>query len=148
MATGAHTSNLTPAHVNTSDSPHSHNTNYFSSSLLLFKETSNMQTYAVALSLLFAATGINAAPGVSPRQSTSIPIQIFDSAGCNNGPPTTTINLPTDGSCFGFSPVVSSNTDSGLIDSSVTLGAGCRSKSTLPWKYLYIDIFSHCFPGQ
>lgn len=85
-----------------------------------------MQTKTI-FSLLFAVTGINAAPGISRRQD-AVPLQIYDSAGCNNGPtPVTTVFLPTDGSCFGFSPIVSANTDSGLVNTG-DLPAGCKSK--------------------
>lgn len=86
-----------------------------------------MQTKAV-LALLFAAAA-NAAPSLTPRAA-SVPISIFEGAGCNDNPnPVTIANVPTDGSCFPISPVISGNTDSGLIDDTqYTVPAGCSSK--------------------
>ncbi|KAF2204849.1 hypothetical protein GQ43DRAFT_408650 [Delitschia confertaspora ATCC 74209] len=78
-------------------------------------------------SLFLAATGINAAPSFAPRL-TSIPISIYDSAGCNNGPsPASIANVPTDGSCFGIAAILTQNTSSGLIDTAnlQALPAGC-----------------------
>lgn len=87
-----------------------------------------MQT-KLALALLYAA--VNAAPSLTPRQATSIPVEIWEGTGCNTGAgPITTANVPTDGSCFGISPIVSGDTDSGKVSSSYTFPAGCTCKST------------------
>lgn len=87
-----------------------------------------MQT-SLFISLLFAATGIKAAPSLVARLAT-IPVGIYSGPGCNNTPgPATTANVPTDGSCFPISAIVSGNTDSGLIDMNlVTLPAGCKGE--------------------
>jgi hypothetical protein len=83
--------------------------------------------FTILASLLIAATGINAAPSLSARLD-AIPLSIFSGLGCNDSPtPLTTAFVPTDGSCFGISPIVSGNTDSGIIDQTLlkTLPAGC-----------------------
>jgi hypothetical protein len=104
----------------------------------LFKASSfysknfNMQ-FTTVVALLVAAVGINAAPAMEKRLD-SIPYSIFGGAGCNSSPtPLTTAYIPTDGSCFGISPLVSGDTDSGLIDQTKlkTLPAGCTRKSLL-----------------
>ncbi|KAF2280137.1 uncharacterized protein EI97DRAFT_439202 [Westerdykella ornata] len=84
-----------------------------------------MQTKTVLASLLFAAIGTQAAPSVHARQADSIPLNIYEGDGCNRGPPITTANVPTDGSCFAFSPILSSQTDSARIDAAGSLPAGC-----------------------
>jgi hypothetical protein len=81
--------------------------------------------------LLFAATAsVNAAPSLFKRLD-AVPLSIFSGLGCNAGPtPLTTAFVPTDGKCFGISPIVSGNTDSGIIDQTLlkTLPAGCTRK--------------------
>jgi hypothetical protein len=81
------------------------------------------------VSFFLAITGINAAPSLVPRLP-SIPVEIYTGAGCNNSPtPITTAYVPTDGSCFPISPIVSGNTDSGLLNTNqVMLPAGCTGK--------------------
>lgn len=90
-----------------------------------------MQTKAI-LSLLVAAVGINAAPSLAPRAD-SVPISVYNGSGCNSDPtPITVANVPTDGNCFGISPIVAGNTDSFRIEASqYTVPAGCTSKSKL-----------------
>lgn len=56
---------------------------------------------------------------------------VDESAGCNDGPNSvTTAFIPTDGACYGVSPIVSGNTDSGIISQSqlAALPAGCTRK--------------------
>jgi hypothetical protein len=89
--------------------------------------------HSPSLSTILLATALgftNAAPSLSARLD-AIPLSIFSGLGCNSGPtPLTTAYIPTDGSCFGISPIVSGNTDSGLIDQTLlkTLPAGCSRK--------------------
>jgi hypothetical protein len=101
-----------------------------------------MQTKSI-ISLFIAAVGINAAPSVLPRAD-SVPISVYDGPGCNNNPvPLTTANVPTDGQCFGISPIVAGNVDSFRIESSAyTVPAGCNSKSyrNLKWE----EMVDHC----
>lgn len=78
--------------------------------------------------LLFAAAVSGAAV---EKRLDAIPLSIYESDGCNNGPtPATTAYIPTDGSCFGVSPIISGNTDSGIISQSnlAALPAGCTRK--------------------
>lgn len=70
-------------------------------------------------------------------------LQLVQSLGCNDGPtPVTTAWVPTDGSCFGISPIISGNTDSGMIlqQNLATLPTGCKRKdlSSLTVQYLLI----------
>jgi hypothetical protein len=92
-----------------------------------------MQFITLATLLITAAVGTNAAPSLSARLD-AIPLSIFSGLGCNDSPtPLTTAYVPTDGNCFGISPIVSGNTDSGLIDQTLlrTLPAGCSRKFSL-----------------
>ncbi|KAH7384281.1 hypothetical protein DE146DRAFT_221819 [Phaeosphaeria sp. MPI-PUGE-AT-0046c] len=76
--------------------------------------------------LLAVAVGINAV--AIEKRIDAIPLSIYQSAGCNDGPtPVTTAYIPTDGSCFGVSPIISGNTDSGIISQRnlAALPAGC-----------------------
>ncbi|EAT82612.1 hypothetical protein HBI56_087120 [Parastagonospora nodorum] len=81
--------------------------------------------FSTLTSILLAATGINAA-ALSKRVD-SIPLNIYTGTGCNQGRPITTAFVPADGSCFGIAPILSGNTDSGLIDDTIlkTLPKGC-----------------------
>lgn len=81
---------------------------------------------ALLLCLLTAFTGINAAPSLASRQLDAIAIGVYDSDGCNNGPPSNTANVPTDGSCFPISAILTENTSSGLVDTA--LPAGCTGE--------------------
>ncbi|KAF2826037.1 hypothetical protein CC86DRAFT_38293 [Ophiobolus disseminans] len=83
--------------------------------------------FSTLTTILLAATGISAFPALQKRLD-AIPLSIYPSTGCNSGPtPLTTAFIPTDGSCFGISPIVSGNTDSGIISQSqlLALPAGC-----------------------
>ncbi|KAF1994662.1 hypothetical protein P154DRAFT_624565 [Amniculicola lignicola CBS 123094] len=84
-----------------------------------------MQTKAIIASLILAATSIHAAPALEARQVTSVPLNIYEGAGCNSGPVISTTNVPTDGSCFPVSPIISGNTDSARIDLAGSLPRGC-----------------------
>ncbi|KAF2870599.1 hypothetical protein BDV95DRAFT_619600 [Massariosphaeria phaeospora] len=79
------------------------------------------------ISLFLSATSITAARTLSSRQAGSIPLSIYDSAGCNNRPtPASIANIPTDGSCFPIYAILTANTDSGIIDTALaTLPSGC-----------------------
>tara|TARA_R110002003_G_scaffold3266_1_gene25013 strand:+ start:528 stop:818 length:291 start_codon:yes stop_codon:yes gene_type:complete len=86
--------------------------------------------FTTLATLLVAAVGINAAPAMEKRLD-AVPLSIFSGTGCNSEPTAlTTAYVPTDGSCFGISPIVSGNTDSGIIDQTLlrTLPAGCTRK--------------------
>ncbi|KAF1938498.1 hypothetical protein EJ02DRAFT_457817 [Clathrospora elynae] len=86
--------------------------------------------FTTVLALLVAAVGINAAPTEMSKRVETIPLAFFSGPGCNSGPGVTTIYIPTDGSCFGTSPIFSGNTDSCLIDDTIlkSLPAGCSIK--------------------
>ncbi|OAL05375.1 hypothetical protein IQ06DRAFT_312761 [Phaeosphaeriaceae sp. SRC1lsM3a] len=84
-----------------------------------------MQFTTIA-TLLAIAAGINAV--AIEKRLDAVPLSIYESAGCNNGPtPVTTAFIPTDGKCFSVSPIISGNTDSGIISQSqlLALPAGC-----------------------
>jgi hypothetical protein len=84
--------------------------------------------FTTALAVLIAATGIAAAPTKEKRLD-AVPLSIFLGTGCNSNPiAVTTAYVPTDGNCFSFSPIISGNTDSGIIDQTIlrTLPAGCK----------------------
>lgn len=86
--------------------------------------------FTTLATLFVAAIGINAAPAVEKRLD-AVPLSIFSGTGCNSEPiALTTAYVPTDGSCFGISPIVSGNTDSGIIDQTLlrTLPPGCTRK--------------------
>jgi hypothetical protein len=88
-----------------------------------------MQTKAL-LALLVAAVGINAAPAPADLEArlTSIPVQVFNGPGCNEGPAVSTANVPTDGSCFPISAILSGTTNSVLVDYRVALPSTCHRK--------------------
>ncbi|KAL5120005.1 hypothetical protein ACEQ8H_002103 [Pleosporales sp. CAS-2024a] len=75
--------------------------------------------------LLLSTSGINAA--TLAQRLDSIPLSIYTGPGCNDGPAVSTAYVPTDGSCFGISVVLSGTTDSGLISplNLARLPAGC-----------------------
>ncbi|KAF2742261.1 hypothetical protein M011DRAFT_481861 [Sporormia fimetaria CBS 119925] len=83
-----------------------------------------MQTKAILTSLLLAAAGTQAAPAIESRQVTSIPVSIYDNNNCV-GSIVTTINVPTDGSCFSIAPILTANTDSARIDVPGSIPNGC-----------------------
>jgi hypothetical protein len=83
-----------------------------------------MHTKAVIASLLLAAVGTQAAPGLDARQVTSIPLSVYNGDNCG-GPVVTTVNVPTTGECFAFSPIVSGQTDSAQLIVPGSLPAGC-----------------------
>ena len=83
--------------------------------------------FTTVVALLVATVGINAAPALETRVD-AVPLSIFSGTGCNQSPTAiTTAYVPTDGSCFSISPIVSGNTDSGIIDQTLlrTLPADC-----------------------
>jgi hypothetical protein len=83
--------------------------------------------------ILALALSASAAPAIEKRID-AVPLSIFTGTGCNSNPtPLTTAYVPTDGSCFGIAPILSGNTDSGLIDQVLlkTLPAGCSRKYLL-----------------
>jgi hypothetical protein len=84
--------------------------------------------FTTLATLFVAAVGINAA--AIEKRVDSIPLNIYTGTGCNQGRPITTAFIPTDGSCFGIAPILSGNTDSGLIDDTIlkTLPTGCTRK--------------------
>ncbi|KAH7377812.1 hypothetical protein BKA66DRAFT_513411 [Pyrenochaeta sp. MPI-SDFR-AT-0127] len=85
--------------------------------------------FSSIIALLVVAVGVNAAPSVElSKRIDVIPLSIYESAGCNDGPnPVSTAFVPTDGSCFPISPIVSGNTDGGIISQTqlAALPAGC-----------------------
>ncbi|KAF2875389.1 hypothetical protein BDV95DRAFT_616537 [Massariosphaeria phaeospora] len=83
-----------------------------------------MYTKAVLVSLFLAAVGTHAAPALEARQDPAIPLSIYEGGGCQ-GNVITTAFIPTDGSCFGFSPILSQPTDSARIDLANALPTGC-----------------------
>jgi hypothetical protein len=87
-----------------------------------------MQTKAIIASIFLAAVGVYAAPAVEARQVESVPLNIYEGSGCNSGPVVSTANVPTDGSCFPVSPIISGNTDSARIDVAGSLPQGCTRK--------------------
>ncbi|CAE7021636.1 hypothetical protein CFE70_003031 [Pyrenophora teres f. teres 0-1] len=95
--------------------------------------------FSTLLTCFIAAAGINAAPAPISKSLSSIPLLFYSGEKCNTAVSKgiTTIYLPTDGKCFGTSPIFSGNTDSAIIDSSVvkSLPAGCSI-------VLYTD--NHC----
>ncbi|KAF2111080.1 hypothetical protein BDV96DRAFT_650190 [Lophiotrema nucula] len=101
-----------------------------------------MQTKTI-IALLVAVVGINAAPVVedamSPRQATTVPIQIYNSAGCNNGPnPAFTANIAGDGACSQIGTTgITVPADSAFV--ATTLGPACQIT-------LYYD--SNCSSGN
>ncbi|KAF2275586.1 uncharacterized protein EI97DRAFT_459060 [Westerdykella ornata] len=82
---------------------------------------------SIIASIAVAATGINAAPAELAPRLTSIPLSIYDSPGCNNGPASSIANIPTDGSCFPTTAILTANTNSVLINTEnlAALPAGC-----------------------
>lgn len=91
--------------------------------------------FTTVFALLVAAVGISAAPSQMSQRAASIPLNIYLGDGCNDSAhpnPVATANVPTDGSCFPISPIVSGNTDSGRIDVPGSLPAGCKRKSLVP----------------
>jgi hypothetical protein len=84
--------------------------------------------------LFLAATAVSALPSSLSKRVDAIPLAIYSGLGCNSNPtPLTTAFVPTDGACFGISPIVSGNTDSGLIDQTLlkSLPKGCTRKLLL-----------------
>jgi hypothetical protein len=80
---------------------------------------------------LILATAVSALPSSLTKRVDAIPLAIYSGLGCNSNPiPLTTAFVPTDGACFGISPIVSGNTDSGIIDQTLlkTLPKGCTRK--------------------
>jgi hypothetical protein len=97
--------------------------------------------FTTLATLLVAAAGINAAPALEKRLE-AIPLSIYSGLGCNSNPiPLTTAYIPTDGKCFGISPIVSGNTDSAIIDqvNLAKLPAGCTRKCLRRSPMLEID---------
>jgi hypothetical protein len=87
--------------------------------------------FTTFLAVLIAAT--TAAPVVE-RSLDAIPLSIFLGLGCNSKPiAVTTAYVPNDGKCFSISPIISGNTDSGIIDQTLLrkLPSGCRREHTL-----------------
>lgn len=83
-----------------------------------------MHSKSILITLLFSAVGAHAAPALETRQADSVPLNIYNGDACR-GDVVTTANVPKDGSCFSFSPIVSAQTDSGRIDATGTLPSGC-----------------------
>jgi len=88
--------------------------------------------FSTLITCFIAAVSINAAPAPMSKRLSDIPIKFYSGAKCDTSVSAgvTTIYLPTDGKCFGTSPIISGNTDSAIIDTSVvkSLPAGCSSK--------------------
>ena len=77
--------------------------------------------------LLFAASAAVVNGAAIEKRIDAIPLSIYQSTGCNVGIPVTTAYIPTDGACFSVSPIISGNTDSGIISQTnlAKLPAGC-----------------------
>lgn len=88
--------------------------------------------FSTLITCFIAAASINAAPAPMSKRLSDIPLKFYSGDKCNTSVSAgiTTIYLPTDGKCFGTSPIISGNTDSAIIDTSVvkSLPAGCSSK--------------------
>lgn len=82
------------------------------------------------LATLLFATAATVSGAAIEKRIDAIPLSIYQSTGCNNGIPVTTAYIPTDGACFSVSPIISGNTDSGLIRQTdlAVLPAGCTRK--------------------
>lgn len=89
-----------------------------------------MYPKAALFSFVLAAFGTSAAPNPISKRADSIPLTIYEGPSCT-GTILTTANVPTDGSCFGFSPILSGNTDSFRLDVLNSLPEGCVSKSPI-----------------
>ncbi|EDU48805.1 hypothetical protein PtrSN002B_010309 [Pyrenophora tritici-repentis] len=85
--------------------------------------------FSTLFTCLVAAVSINAAPTSISKRRSDIPLLFYSGDKCNTAisKGVTTIYLPTDGKCFGTSPIFSGNTDSAIIDKSVvsSLPTGC-----------------------
>ncbi|KAF2682798.1 hypothetical protein K458DRAFT_390712 [Lentithecium fluviatile CBS 122367] len=78
------------------------------------------------VALFVATVGINAAPSAD-RRATSVPITIYEGTGCNTNPvPITVANVPTDGTCFGISPIVSGPDSYRVESSQYVIRPGCN----------------------
>ncbi|KAF2747674.1 hypothetical protein M011DRAFT_401700 [Sporormia fimetaria CBS 119925] len=104
---------------------------------------------AFFLSILATAASVTAAPTLAPRL-TSIPVSIYEGAGCNNGIALTTAEIPTDGLCFPIYVIQGGSTNSALISTAnlPSLPRGCSVQLFSDFTCSSVNVITQTSAGQ